>query len=486
MPCRRLAWQGASHYTAYVKRLFLLLFLATACLAQAWQQVNGNAPEPAREFRAAWVATVFNLDWPSRAGLPASQQKAELLNIIEQASRMRLNAIILQVRPNGDAVYKSDLEPWSAWLNGPGQHPGYDPLAYAIEEAHRRGIEVHAWFNPFRATVSSRPVGRGHVSRRQPGWILKAGSTTILNPGKPEARAYVLRVIMDVVRRYNIDGVHLDDYFYPYPPHHNVRDGLKPAERRAAIDAFVQTLYRQVKALKPYVRVGISPFGIWQPGVPENVEAGISAYEDLACDARKWLAKGWVDYLSPQLYWRCEGPQSFPALMRWWSSINPRRPVWPGIASVRIDSKEDPGRKASEIGRQIAYSRQLACQSSGQLFWSWKSLGTNRGGIQKELGRFYGTLALPPAMPWCGSNRPPSPLVQVQETGNGCVVTWQGQARKWVVQVGSRGRWFTMDVLPGNCNRITIPARVANTLDRIAIRPISPTGMSGAPGIMAR
>ena len=460
--------------------------MVTATLAGAWQPVNENAPEPAREFRAAWVATVFNLDWPSKAGLPASQQKAELLSIIEQASKLRLNAIILQVRPNGDALYKSKLEPWSVWLSGAGTDPGYDPLAFAIAEAHRRGIEIHAWFNPFRATVSSRPVGRGHVSRRQPGWILRAGSTTILNPGKPEARGHVLRVIMDVVNRYDIDGVHLDDYFYPYPPHHNVADGRTPAQRRAAIDDFVQALYQRVKRTKPYVRVGISPFGIWQPGFPENVEAGLNAYEELACDARKWLAKGWVDYLAPQLYWRCEGPQSFPALMRWWSGINPSRPVWPGIASVRIDSKEDPGRKASEIGRQIGYSRQLARQSSGQLFWSWKSLGTNRGGIQRELGKYYSSLALPPAMPWSGSQRPSRPLVQAQDTPAGCTVTWQGNARKWVLQVGSKGRWFTMDVLPGNCNRITLPPNVANTLDRIAIRPISPTGMSGLAGILAR
>ena len=469
-----------------IPRLFLITLLIVGSLAHAWQQVNENAPEPAREFRAAWVATVFNLDWPSKAGLSASQQKAELLRIIEQASRLRLNAIVLQVRPNGDAVYQSNLEPWSAWLNGPGQSPGYDPLAYAIAEAHRRGIEIHAWFNPFRATVSSRPVGRGHIAHKQPGWLLKAGTTTMLDPARTQARGHVLRVIMDVVRRYDIDGVHLDDYFYPYPPHHKVADGRTPAQRRAAIDSFVQELYRQVKAAKPHVRVGISPFGIWQPGFPAEVQAGVNAYEDLACDARKWLVQGWVDYLAPQLYWRCEGPQSFPALMRWWSSINPNRPVWPGIASVRIDSKEDPGRKASEIARQIAYTRSLARQSCGQLFWSWKSLGTNRGGIQKELAKYYSSIALPPAMPWSGSSQPSRPSVQAQDTGNGCTITWQGNARKWVLQVGSKGRWFTMDVLPGNCSKITLPARVANTLDRIAIRPISPTGISGTPGILAR
>ena len=471
----------------YVKRFLLSLFLATAAsLAQAWQQVNEDAPQPAREFRGAWVATVYNLDWPSAAGLSAAQQKTELLNIIETASRLRLNALMLQVRPNGDALYESKLEPWSAWLSGAGENPGYDPLAFAIQECHKRGIELHAWFNPFRATISGRPVGRGHIARRQPGWLLQAGTTQILNPGSEQARDYVIKVIMDVVKRYNIDGVHLDDYFYPYPPHNNVADGRTPAQRRAAIDSFVSSLYRNVKQLKPHVRVGISPFGIWQPGIPASVEARINAYEDLACDARKWLAKGWVDYLSPQLYWRCEGPQSFPALMQWWSGINPSRPVWPGIASVRIDSKEDPGRKASEIGHQIGYSRQLARQSCGQLFWSWRSLGTNRGGIQKVLQRMYPTLALPPAMPWSGSTRPQRPRVQASHTSSGCRVVWQGEARKWVVQVGSKGRWFTLDVLPGNATATTIPPHIANTLDRIAIRPISPTGMSGTPGVLAR
>ncbi len=474
---------------ASVKRfLTLLLVLILSTAAHAWQQVNENAPEPPREFRAAWVATVFNLDWPSRAGLSAGQQKQELLNIITQAHKLRLNAIILQVRPNGDALYKSSLEPWSGWLSGPGVNPGYDPLAFAITECHKRGMELHAWFNPFRATISNRPVGKGHVTRRSPGWILRAGSTTMVNPASSSARNHVMQVILDVVRRYNIDGVHLDDYFYPYPPHHKVADGKSPAQRRAYIDDFVQTLYTRVKGIKPYVRVGISPFGIWQPGYPGSVEAGVNAYEHLACDARKWIRKGWVDYLSPQLYWRCEGPQSFNALMGWWSSINPSRPIWPGIASVRVNSSEDPGRPASEIGRQIDYSRKLARQSCGQLYWSWKSLGTNRGGVCEELAERYTTLAVPPPMPWSGSTRPTRPTVQAQDTRSGCQVVWQSDssARKWVVQVGRGGKWWPMYVLSGAARQVIIPAKVAANIDRIAIRPISGTGVSGTPGVLAR
>lgn len=483
-------WYGM-RYAGGVIRFVLynvLLPLLAALPLLGWQQAGAPVPEPVREFRAAWVATVFNLDWPSRAGLSAGQQKAELLRIIQEADRLRLNALILQVRPNSDAVYASRLEPWSAWLSGAGTHPGYDPLAFAIAEAHKRGIEIHAWFNPFRATVSNKPVGRGHVARSGRHKLLKAGSTMMLNPSSKAAQQHVLGVVTDVVRRYDVDGVHLDDYFYPYPPHHNVADGRTPAQRRAVIDSFVQSLYRQVKALKPWVRVGISPFGIWQPGYPAEVEAGVNAYEHLACDARKWLELGWVDYLAPQLYWRCKGPQSFPALMEWWSGVNPSRPVWPGIASVRIDSKEDPGRPASEIGRQIAFSRKLARQSSGQLFWSWKSLGTNRGGVQRVLQQMYPTLAVPPPMPWSGSARPARPGVSAAYTAEGCRLSWRGdgKARKWVVQVGSRGRWFTMHVLPGNCYGVTLPRQVEQTLDRIAVRPISATGMSGEPGVLVR
>ncbi len=475
-----------------MRRIFFHLlfapFLLLAEMVGAWQPIHENAAEPAREFRAAWVATVFNLDWPSSSGLPAARQQSELLSILNTAIRLRLNAIILQVRPNADALYRSSIEPWSNWLSGPGVNPGYDPLAFAISEAHRRGLELHAWFNPFRATVSGKPVGSGHISRRRPELIKRAGSTTLLNPSSSAAQQHVLQVIMDVVRRYDIDGVHLDDYFYPYPPHHNIADGLSPARRRAAIDSFVQRLYSSVKASKPWVRVGISPFGVWKPGVPAGIPAGVNAYEHLACDARKWLANGWVDYLSPQLYWRIDSPQSFPTLMQWWSSINPRRPVWPGIASARILSSEDRTRPASEIGRQIDLARQLARQSSGQLFWSWRSIGSNRGGVQKELAARYRGYAVPPAMPWCGSARPAMPTAQATNTARGVSVSWQpadASARKWVIQARRGAQWTTLCILPGSRRSVTLPSSMFNGVSRIAVRPISACGNSGVPAVLA-
>lgn len=478
-------WNIASRL---VRRVALLApyaaLVALLSVAAAWQQVNENAGEPAREFRAAWVATVYNLDWPSRAGLPAAQQRAELLQILNQAAQLRLNAIILQVRPNSDALYNSSVEPWSAWLSGPGAHPGYDPLAFAITEAHRRGIEVHAWFNPFRATIVGKPVGRGHISARRPDLIKSAGKITLLNPSQPDSQQHVLKVILDVVRRYDIDGVHLDDYFYPYPPNHNIADGKSPAQRRAAIDSFVQRLYSNVKSIKPWVRVGISPFGVWRPGTPAGVQAGVDAYEHLACDARKWLASGWVDYLAPQLYWPCEGPQSFPALMKWWSSVNPARPVWPGISTANIGSKIN----RAEIGRQLDYARQLARQSSGHLFWSWRSIGSNRGGVQAELAARYGGFAVPPAMPWCGSARPGRPAAAARNSARGTSISWtpaDASARKWVIQARRGGRWTSLCILPGSQRSVTLPPRMFEGVDRIAVRPISACGNSGVPAVLA-
>lgn len=478
--------------TMSMRRIILCMALCIACMAgwaQAWAPVNERVPEPAREFRAAWVASVFNLDWPSSAGLSAAQQKAELLKILNQAVQLKLNAIILQIRPNADALYNSSLEPWSGWLSGPGVNPGYDPLAFAIAEGHRRGIEIHAWFNPFRATVSNKPVGRGHISTRRPELIKRAGSATMLNPSHSAAQQHILNVIMDVVRRYDIDGVHLDDYFYPYPPHHNISDGRTPAQRRAAVDSFVSRLYTSVKSAKPWVRVGISPFGIWQPNYPAGVPAGVNAYEHLACDARKWLQRGWVDYLAPQLYWRIDSPQSFTALMQWWSSINPSRPVWPGIASARIASSEDPTRPASEIGRQIDCARRYARQSSGQLFWSWRSIGSNRGGVQRELQARYGGFAVPPAMPWSGTARPGAPVFRAGPGKGGEALSWEAadaSARKWVVQARRKGQWTTLCILPGAQRRVTLPASMFAGVDRLALRAISACGNSGAPAVLAR
>ena len=371
----------------HLLRLLVLLALLSPALV----------PRTAAEFRGAWVASVHNLDWPSRPGLSAAEQKAELRTILNRAADLKLNAILLQVRPASDALYASRHEPWSAFLSGEqGVGPGYDPLAYAISEAHARGIALHAWVNPFRAATGSKaPPAANHVSRRHPEWIRAYAGQKWVDPGEPEARRYVLDVILDIVRRYDIDGLHIDDYFYPYPKggadfpdgatwaRHGVGSGLSKADwRRSNINRFVAEMYRAVKAEKPSVKVGISPFGIWRPGVPATTEAQLDCYGQLFADSRKWLAEGWCDYLAPQLYWSCEpAKQSFPVLLKWWRAQSTAgKPIWPGIAPDRIGSS----RPASEIARQIALTRAGTAQP-GHIHWSMKALMRDQGGVSTLL-----------------------------------------------------------------------------------------------------
>ncbi len=351
-----------------------------------------------REFRGAWVATVYNLDWPSKPGLPAATQKAQLRVLLDRAAALKLNAILLQVRPASDALYASKKEQWSKFLSGSaGVAPGYDPLEFAIAEAHARGIELHAWVNPFRAAVSAgEKLPANHVAKTHPEWVRRFGKQLWIDPGEPAARAYVIDVITDIARRYDVDGVHLDDYFYPYPlssgaasfpddaswQRHGAKSGLSRADwRRENINDFVRSLYRSVKASKPRVRVGISPFGIWRPGVPPTIEAQLDSYAQLFADSRKWLAEGWVDYLAPQLYWGIQpAKQSFPVLLDWWRAQSRGKPVWPGIATERIGSK----RPAREIVEQIALTRR-GTSSPGHIHWSMKALLQNQGGINNLL-----------------------------------------------------------------------------------------------------
>ncbi len=354
---------------------------------------------PAKEFRGAWIASVHNLDWPSRPGLSVAQQKRELLAQLDFARSIGLNAILFQVRPACDALYRSKLEPWSPYLTGRmGVDPGYDPLEFAVTEAHKRGLSLHAWFNPYRA-IASRSIepSAGHVARSHPGWVRRHGTQLWLDPGIAEVADHTTRVILDVATRYNVDGIHLDDYFYPYPTggSGSFNDGAtyqrylesggnlsRSDWRRDNVNRLVFRLHREIKRVKPGLLFGISPFGIWRPGVPAGIEAGLDAYETLAADSRRWLRERWVDYLAPQLYWSISPrKQSFTTLLDWWlDQRTGSTPIWPGIAVDRIGK----GRDASEIVRQIQLTRSRG-GSGGHILWSLKDVRANRGGIAKIL-----------------------------------------------------------------------------------------------------
>jgi len=461
----------------------VLLALAAIARGQSYAPVNDRPPQLAREFRGAWIASIYNIDWPSAKGLSASSQQAELRSMLDKMAALKMNAVVFQVRPQCDALYQSSIEPWSPWLTGTmGRSPGYDPLAYCIREAHARGIEVHAWFNPFRAlSNNSQQVCGNHVSRAAPQITKRYGTMTWCDPGLPETRERALRVIMDVVRRYDVDGVHLDDYFYPYPGAGlRFADGKTPAQRRACVDGFVSSLYGSVKREKPWVRVGISPFGIWRPGVPSGIEAGLDSYEDLAGDSRKWLKNGWVDYLAPQLYWRISPQkQSFPALLEWWRQQG-SRPVWPGIATGRIGGPEDR-RPASEITNQIDLTRKIGRNWNGHIHWSAKSLVTNRGGIAGKLAGTYTQPAAVPPMPWVSSRAPAAPGVSASVQGGNTVVQWSpdGNTAKVAVQARNGGAWKTMRIASVGAGQATIPRA-----DAIAVTALDRFGNASPPKVL--
>ncbi|MDB5102119.1 MAG: hypothetical protein JWM80_6540 [Cyanobacteria bacterium RYN_339] len=426
------------------------------------------APSPAapREFRAAWVATVQNIDWPSQPGMTADQQKAELVAIMDKAAATGLNALVLQVRPNCDALYASPYEPWSKVLTGQmGKDPGYDPLAFAVDEAHKRGLQLHAWFNPFRAGQPGDVPSAEHVSRKHPEWVKHYGGQLWLDPGNPQVQGYAQQVLMDVVRRYDIDAVHMDDYFYPYKISENghevdfpdatsykaYKDGggtLELADwRRDNVNRFVLGLSTLIHMEKPKVSFGISPFGIWKPGNPPGT-TGLNQFEQLYADARLWLQKGWVDYFAPQLYWPIDKPaQSFPKLLEWWTQQNPlNRHVYAGMYTSAVMEGKWP---VNEITRQIEATRKQP-GAEGEIHFSMKPILTGAKGVDKALEASYAAPALVPASPWLDAEPPAAPeaTLTTNPTTNRKTLTWKPQDEadvfRWAVYTQAQdGSWQT-------------------------------------------
>jgi uncharacterized lipoprotein YddW (UPF0748 family) len=442
------------------------------------------------------VATVGNINWPSKPGLPVGTLKAELLAILDRAQSLNLNAVIFQVRPACDAMYESSLEPWSEYLTGKqGQAPGegFDPLAFAVREAHRRGLELHAWFNPYRArhhSARSAPASN-HISQRRPDIVRRYGNYLWLDPGMPASRQHSLEVIIDVVRRYDIDAVHFDDYFYPYavkdaqgkdipfpdePSYELFGAGLPRSEwRRKNVDDFIREVQRSVHRIKPWVRFGVSPFGIWRPQHPPGI-TGLDAYEALHADARKWLRNGWVDYLVPQLYWTIDSPgQSFPKLMNWWQEQSAgQRHIWPGMNTANTVRTRDPW-PPEEITAQIRLTRQAGLQ--GHVHWSYDGLARNDVLSKRLKALFYAEPAITPRYPWLDATAPASPKVDLDTPRQGpSTVKWTpgpGEpAHQWLVQVCSSGVWRTA-VRPADAREYTVSGRQP---EAVAVRAVDRCG----------
>ncbi|MFC0863935.1 glycoside hydrolase family 10 protein [Sphaerimonospora cavernae] len=351
---------------------------------------------PKRRLRGVWIATVRNLDWPSRPGLSPHRQRAEYLKILDNAVKRRLNAVFVQVRPASDALYRSSLEPWSQWLTGTaGKDPGWDPLPFLVDEAHKRGLEFHAWFNPYRAAESATAtLPTGHPARVHPDWTVKHEGGLYYNPGLPQVRDWVTRVVTDVVRRYDVDGVHFDDYFYPYPgkgtrfadhaAFKKYGDGMKPADwRRDNVNKLVAQVSDAVHEAKPYVKFGISPFGIWRNKKEDpsgSNTTGMSAYDSIYADAKAWIKAGSVDYIMPQLYWpRGFSAAAYEVLVPWWANAVKGTGVdlYIGQALYRVGSTDTPAwKKAGELPAHLTLNRKYP-EVGGDVYFSAKYLVAN-------------------------------------------------------------------------------------------------------------
>lgn len=427
------------------------------------QKPVATLPQAIREFRAAWIATVANINWPSKPGLTTEAQQQEAIELLNFLQLHHFNAAILQVRPQADALYKSDLEPWSYFLTGAqgkAPDPYYDPLEFWIKEAHDRGIELHVWLNPYRAHhKDGKAISDKSIVKKHPALVmyLKEGYWW-MDPAQKAVQDITNAVVMDLVNRYNIDGIHMDDYFYPYPSYNGTEDfpdsvswmayrqsggKLQRADwRRDAVNKLVERLYKNIKAEKPWIKFGISPFGIWRPGYPESVQ-GFDQYEQLYADARLWLNKGWIDYFSPQLYWPINRyAQSYPELLGWWAGENKmNRHLWPGI-SVGRDSTD---KNLDETINQIMIDRGMQPQSKGVIHWSISSLTKNKRLADSLLKAVYKKQALVPASPWLDKKSPAMPFVANALQNNDLNISWThpdaNDVFYWVVYYRYGSNW---------------------------------------------
>ncbi len=412
-----------------------ILFLLAILIGTAFSQ-NQN---PKREFRGAWIATVVNIDWPLNKDTSVAIQKENLANQLDSLSDAGMNAIFFQVRTECDALYKSNFEPWSHWLTGEqgkAPEPFYDPLQFAIEESHKRGMELHAWFNPYRAVRDTTlySLDENHVAVQHPEWIITSKKFKMLDPGLPGVRTHILDVMNYVLINYDIDGIHFDDYFYPYGPKISNEDSLTYLNhsrgitniddwRRDNINLLMKDIYEIVKAEKPYVKFGISPFGIVRNEYTGT--NGFNSFDVIYCDPLNWLDNKIVDYITPQVYWEIGHEKAdYAKLVPWWSTVTTERHLYIGQYSSKM-SAPNYEKKKSEIGDQIRLNRSTP-NVLGSVYFSAKSITRNWSGLADSMKNdWYKNIALPPAMEWIDSTPPVKPEnVHVVETKSGLLIDW--------------------------------------------------------------
>jgi uncharacterized lipoprotein YddW (UPF0748 family) len=397
-----------------MQRYFFFLIVTISIIFQSKAQTKP-------EFRGVWVATVDNIDWPTKGNFNSEAQKAEFIKLLNMHQRNGINALIMQIRPAADAFYPSQYEPWSEWLTGvQGQPPVpyYDPLEFMITETHKRGMVFHAWMNPYRAefTIGTSSISATHITKLHPEWFLSYGDKRYFDPGNKEVQQYVAEVVKDVVSRYAIDAIHFDDYFYPYriagvtfpdnASYQQYGNGLtKDDWRRSNTDSIIALLSRVIKATNKKCQFGISPFGIWRsvdrdPVNGSKTRGGASNYDDLYADILLWLKNGWIDYVAPQLYWEF-GHRTAPydLLLDWWNNHTFGRQCYIGLGIYKANVNK-AWREASQLPRQIEALRTKP-NIQGMIFFSSKSFENNPNGWSDSLRlKYFKEPAAIPAMDW--------------------------------------------------------------------------------------
>ncbi|WP_431898140.1 family 10 glycosylhydrolase [Nonomuraea sp. bgisy101] len=447
--------------TRLVALLALVLTLLVNPVAASPSAATACVPDPAtpkRQFRAMWISSVANIDWPSRTGLSVSAQQAEFRSWLDLAVQKRMNAVVVQVRPTADAFWPSPYEPWSQWLTGTqGASPGYDPLAFMVAEAHARNLEFHAWFNPYRVANHDDPsrLVATHPARQNPAWRFAYGGKLYYNPGIPDVRDFIEDAIMDAVTRYDVDGVHLDDYFYPYPVSgQSIPDAATFAQygsgfstiadwRRDNIDLLVRELGQRIHAAKAHVAFGISPFGIWRNSSTDPLgsrTSGLQSYDAIYADSRRWVKQGWIDYLTPQLYWHIGfAAADYAVLTAWWSDVvrGTNVQLYAGQAAYRAGASgqdaawQDP----AELSDHLLDNRKHP-EVLGDVYFSAKDVRADRiGAFSKVVADHYRKPALIP--PRGTAAAPPAPTnVTTAQVPGGVKVSWQGSAASYAVYRG--------------------------------------------------
>ncbi len=420
-----------------MKNILAVCLLISACCGI--QKTNAQRSSPNFEFRGVWVASVDNIDWPSNKNLTVAEQKAAFLKLLDLHESNGMNAMIVQIRPAADALYPSPFEPWSEFLTGRqglAPSPLYDPLRFMISETHKRGMEFHAWLNPYRAVFNMKnsSVAPTHITKTHPQWFLvygdkKNGYKKFFNPGLPEVMQHTAKVVKDLVSRYDLDGIHMDDYFYPYriagrefpdqKTFEQYNRGLKKEEwRRSNCDSIIRLLHKTIRSVNPHIKFGISPFGIWrnksQDPMGSDTRGGQTNYDDLYADILLWLEKGWIDYVVPQLYWeRGHKLADYDVLLDWWNAHTYDKHMYIGHGIYRAGSNA-AWRNRNEIPQQIQELRKYS-NTQGSVYFSSKTFEKNPNGWNDSLrSNYYHYPALIPPMSWLANSIPAQPLIEKQ------------------------------------------------------------------------